>query len=900
MSVLLSHPATSQSVSFVHLPQLLNGVSGFTGYSDCAVDMNSDRLDDVVRTGNKGLYIDYQQPDGSFVQLFFPVPIASPPSWSICAGDIDNNGYNDLLFGHLGTVSFLHANDNGSEYAETLMPGFIVSQRSTLADINNDGWLDGFVCNDTARSVPYRNDGDGHMTPDIGLVETADLPGSYAAIWVDYDNDRDTDLYLTKCLGGAPPTDVSRINLLYRNNGDGTFTEVGQEARVDDNAQSWSTVFEDFDNDGDFDAFIVNHDMQNRLYRNNADGTFTDVIAGSGIDASDLGAWENASGDFNNDGFVDIFSELSNELYLGKGDLTFTGQNALVTPGAIADLNNDGFLDVSSNGQVWLNEGNQYHWVKVIPRGISSNRSGIGARIEIFGPWGKQIREIRSGQSYSPMSSLTAHFGLGQNDFIDSLKISWPSGMITKVYGLDADSTYFIPEAPCLLPGNNTISLSGDPNICPGDTIFLTAPGGYEQYLWPDNRSDAILPVHKEGNYYVISFDNEGCAKLSQPIEILFHKDSPPTIFSPGGNIICQNDSLELISTPGTNHIWSDGTTGTPVLLVSESGTYSVSIDAMCSEQPSVSEPFQVTVLSNDIPEIISIDFLPGDTIILTADRSNCTWYDVPFGGDPLFSGPVFKTKAQGQLSTYFLESNYTYTGVIETGGKPDTSGPGGLSNQAGYLLFTSWAYFTLHSVDILIPDGTPLNNRFVQLWKGDSLIAFKQFAVVQGVNTLNLDFHIEPGNYTLRSPQGLLWRNTGNLGYPYPIGDEGSITTSSFGDQFYYYFYNWKIETDAKECISERVKVEVMLTSSIQGSTSSPLHIFPNPSSETIYVELSDEIHSPYYYVIANPDGKIKLGSGNSYSNPLMIDISSLVPGLYVLQIVLDHQFASARFIKE
>ena len=187
---------------------------------------------------------------------------------------------------------------------------------------------------------------------------------------------------------------------MYRNNGDGTFTEVGAQVGLDDNAQSWSTVFEDFDNDGDFDAFIVNHDFQNRLFRNNGNGTFTDIIAGSGINPNDLGAFENSSGDFNNDGYMDIYAEFINALYLGNGDLTFTGQDAPTKKGAIADLNNDGFLDLYHNNQLWLNDGNENHWLKVVPIGIQGNRNGIGVRVEIYGTWGKQIRELRSGQSW--------------------------------------------------------------------------------------------------------------------------------------------------------------------------------------------------------------------------------------------------------------------------------------------------------------------------------------------------------------------------------------------------------------------------------------------------------------------------------------------------------------------
>src|SRR5690606_8192573 len=108
-----------------------------------------------------------------------------------------------------------------------------------FADIDNDGHLDAFVCHDTDQSHPYRNDGNGNLSLDQTLIETLDSPGNYAAIWVDYNNDGHTDLYVTKCRQGANPDDPARINRLYRNNGDGTYTEVGEEANLDDNAQSW-------------------------------------------------------------------------------------------------------------------------------------------------------------------------------------------------------------------------------------------------------------------------------------------------------------------------------------------------------------------------------------------------------------------------------------------------------------------------------------------------------------------------------------------------------------------------------------------------------------------------------------------------------------------------------------
>lgn len=434
--------STSQ-VSFTNQSAL---IGNYPDYSEVAVDMNGDYLDDYVRVSGGGIGIDYQQPDGTFVSTFITMAIANVPDWSVAAADIDENGYTDLVLGNGSRVSFLFANEDGTSFFEDAHPEYIFSQRSTFSDIDNDGDIDAFVCHDVDESHPYRNDGNQTMVLDQNLIQTLDRPGNYAAIWVDYDNDGDSDMYLTKCRGGAPPGDVNRDNAMYTNNGDGTFTENALEINMRDNAQSWATVFEDFDNDGDFDAFIVNHDFQNRFMLNDGTGMFTDIIQTTGINPDDLGAWENQSGDFDNDGFVDIFSELSKELYLNNGDLTFTGIDLPFDEGGIGDFNNDGFLDVVNDGNLWINNGNGNNWVKVGLEGVESNLNGIGSRVEIYGDWGRQIREIRSGQGFSHMNSLLAHFGIGSSTSIDQIIIHWPSGLTDYIDNPTINETHIIVE----------------------------------------------------------------------------------------------------------------------------------------------------------------------------------------------------------------------------------------------------------------------------------------------------------------------------------------------------------------------------------------------------------------------------------------------------------------------
>ncbi|MCB9170331.1 MAG: VCBS repeat-containing protein [Flavobacteriales bacterium] len=408
-----------------------------TGTVSCVVDMNGDHLDDVVGVTSTNININFQQQGGGFSTMNFPTAQATnTPSWSIAAGDIDNNGYNDLLYAGVGGVTFMRANADGSAYLTENRTDYIFCQRSNFVDINNDGHLDAFVCHDVAPNCYYLNDGSNALTFHQGGFGTTG--GNYGSIWIDYDNDHQIDMFIAKC-GGDP------VNQLYHNNGDGTYTLVSPNMNMADNVQTWSSAWGDFDNDGDMDVLVGASSLGNgghKLMRN--DGTtFTNVSPGSGFDLFNGTSIEWITRDFNNDGYLDVLG--GGKLMINNGDMTFTMSNITPTNGPTGDLNNDGFVDILNGSTAYMNTPNGNHYLTVDLEGTVSNRNGIGARVMVSSPLGNQIRDIRSGDGFRYMSSLNAHFGLGEDGTAD-VTVYWPSGIVNTVTNVAADEVITVVE----------------------------------------------------------------------------------------------------------------------------------------------------------------------------------------------------------------------------------------------------------------------------------------------------------------------------------------------------------------------------------------------------------------------------------------------------------------------
>ena len=139
--------------------------------------------------------------------------------------------------------------------------------------------------------------------------------------------------------------------------------------------------------------------------------------------------------------------------------MTFTGYDLPFNEGAIGDLNHDGFLDMQYGSNIYLNTPNSNNWMTVELQGLQSNGNGIGARVEIYGAWGKQIREIKSGNGFSHQSSLNAHFGIGAATAIDKIIVRWPSGLVDTVNNPTINTPRRITEGTTL--GITSLNNSG-------------------------------------------------------------------------------------------------------------------------------------------------------------------------------------------------------------------------------------------------------------------------------------------------------------------------------------------------------------------------------------------------------------------------------------------------------
>jgi tetratricopeptide (TPR) repeat protein len=282
------------------------------------------------------------------------------PATAIATGDVDGDGTDDLFVSTWSaaegkSVARLYRIQNGFARDATAQSGISLpggGTYATFADYDNDGWLDLFVIGGEGRGHLFRNNGNGTFVDVTAKAGVSDVRGARKAIFVDLDHDGDLDLLL---VGGGQRT-------VYRNNLDGTFTEATTSFGLAGASDADDAAFADFDGDGRTDIFIANSQGSDALFHNGGAQHFADVTAASGL-SSATGSAAVAVGDFNNDGFLDLFVGGSSDaaLWINKGNGTFsrdtrsagllqTLRGTQVSAARFLDYDNDGWLDLVVGG----------------------------------------------------------------------------------------------------------------------------------------------------------------------------------------------------------------------------------------------------------------------------------------------------------------------------------------------------------------------------------------------------------------------------------------------------------------------------------------------------------------------------------------------------------------------
>lgn len=375
--------------------------------------------------------------DGTFTDVTETAGLSNPGHGRAAVwGDYDNDGWIDLYVTRDGepTAQLWHNNADGTFTDVTAMAGVGTTSGMSAAwgDYNRDGLLDILVARWCDIPRLYRNKGNGTFT-DVAWSAGIRRGGcGVGAMFGDYDLDGDLDIFYS--MGWSS-------NALYRNEGNGTFTDVTQASGLVGNMQGGAAAWGDYDNDGDLDLLQSNDQTRCWLYRNNGDGSFTEVGDSAGISGNLIGrgvAW----GDYDKDGWLDfawlgwdglrLFRNNQNGTFTDVTDLEglngYWGGNGL----AWGDYDGDGDVDLyvtGWNGNALYRNASSGNWLVVDLVGKRSNRAGIGTRVTLEIPGVTQVREASGGSGYHGQDSLPVEFGLGSASGPVSLTIRWPSGL---------------------------------------------------------------------------------------------------------------------------------------------------------------------------------------------------------------------------------------------------------------------------------------------------------------------------------------------------------------------------------------------------------------------------------------------------------------------------------------
>lgn len=449
---------------------------------------------------------------------------------SAAFADYDNDGFLDLYIVKEGG-DVLYRNTDKGLFADVTARAKIGKKTgggktALFFDPDHDGDLDLFEAGSKSNGM-FRNNGDGTFQEQ---AEKMGLPGNSSdAAFGDFDDDGDIDLVLTNDTG----------NVIYSNQRQGIFKAASEKSGLGNVGKSASLAVGDYNNDGFLDLFITSPNGENSgLYRNTGDGSFEPAKNAKGMFAAlqQLKAYDAQFFDFDNDGFLDIIVAGEPDqkegrglfLFHNEGDGKFTDVSNLLPDGprsgrqiVLFDYNDDGDLDVAVaglNGGVSLlrnDGGNMNHYVNMKLVGLrtgsaKNNYFGIGAKVE-----------IRAGDLYQTLvvTDPTIHFGLGNRNKADIVRITWTNGVPQNIFLPDADQALIEAQ---ILKGSCPFlyTWNGEKYVFAKDIIWRSAlgmplgiMGGTTLHSFPDASDDYIkIPgemLKPEGGEYLIQVTSE-------------------------------------------------------------------------------------------------------------------------------------------------------------------------------------------------------------------------------------------------------------------------------------------------------------------------------------------------------------------------------------------------------
>jgi hypothetical protein len=461
-------------------------------------DFDNDGWDDITYTSDNGDNIYFlKNNDGQFNLVSFTGISNTSKTKQVIWVDYDNDGDKDLFITALEGENSFYINDGEMNFTDIsstigIFQTDLFTYGASFGDIDNDGDLDLFISNRSPldHNYLYRNDSGTYV--DITNSSGISLEGqlSFCSIFFDYDKDGLQDIYVSN-------DKEENINRLYRNLGDGVFQDVSDFSNAGIDISAMSTTLGDFNNDGWFDIYITNTPFSqissiigNVLLKNNGDGTFTNIATETGTSFNSLG-WGSVFLDADNDGLLDLYvsgsldgsvnSYLSSAFYHQQNDETFiipqdigfSSDSRESYSNAIGDINNDGKPEIvvvndTENNFLWQNNSsNLNNWLKVKLEGVISNRDGIGNTIEINIDGQSQYRYTLAGEGYLAQNSFYEFFGIGNATEVDYVKVTWTAtGESEIINNIAANQAIIIKEGSGVLSSVNNLK----------DTTFSVYP----------------------------------------------------------------------------------------------------------------------------------------------------------------------------------------------------------------------------------------------------------------------------------------------------------------------------------------------------------------------------------------------------------------------------------------